>query len=237
MPQQGQNALQALTTKAGDIPISRLGESSLVSASVPHEFHLHKAQFPSSELLRLHPTLEPFMQANDPQIDSFPVFSVVRGMTVIPVELPNLEALAAIELPAGGETIKTASAFNGGYLDAGWDTAGLINLYFYVRDVSDDEKTVLRTRMLLGNFEDPATGSSATGLAAYLALFSPQSQDKFVFDFDIVQGVEMGRRSDIGVHVVLSHDRKAIDEVQLIGGAVQVSSGQIRLDTTSRVTP
>lgn len=221
---------EALTTKAGDIPISQVAASSLVSASVPHEFHLHKAKFPLSELLRLHPTLGPFLQSNDSGNLGFPVFSVVRGMTVILVELPSINALAAVDMPIGGEMIKLTSALNGGYLDAGWDGEGLINLYFYVRDVPDGGRTVLRTRMLLGNFEDPATGSSATGLAAYLSLVSQQPEDKIVFDYDIVQGIEMGRRSDIGVHVVLCDDKKGIEKVELIGSAVQVSSGQIRLN-------
>lgn len=228
--QKEKSELKALTTKAGDIPVSRIAGSSLVSASIPHEFHLHKARFPLSELLRLHSTLSPFLQANGAENDSFPVFSVVKGMTVILVELPNINALAAIDMPTGGETIRTSSALNGGYLDAGWDGEGLINLYFYVRDVPDSGKIVIRTRMLLGNFEDPATGSSATGLAAYLSLFSRQPGDKSVSDYEIVQGVEMGRRSDIGVHVVLCHDKEGIEEVKLIGGAVQVFSGQIRLD-------
>jgi predicted PhzF superfamily epimerase YddE/YHI9 len=151
-------------------------------------------------------------------------------MTVILVELPSINALAAVDMPIGGEMIKLSSALNGGYLDAGWDGEGLINLYFYVRDVPECGRTVLRTRMLLGNFEDPATGSSATGLAAYLSLVSQQPEDKIVFDYDIVQGIEMGRRSDIGVHVVLCDDKTEIEKVELIGSAVQVSSGQIRLD-------
>lgn len=225
-----QSGIKTLTTKAGDIPISPIAASSLVSASIPHEFHLHTARFPLSELMRLHPTLRPFLQTDDHGNDGFPVFSVVKGMTVIPVELPNVVALSAIEMPTGGETISTSSALDGGYLDPGWDGEGLINLYFYVRDVPDSGKTVLRTRMLLGTFEDPATGSSATGLAAYLTLFGQRPGDNFVYDYEIVQGVEMGRKSNIGVHVVLCRDKNGIEEVKLIGGAVQVSSGQIRLD-------
>jgi predicted PhzF superfamily epimerase YddE/YHI9 len=84
--------------------------------------------------------------------------------------------------------------------------------------------------MLLGNFEDPATASSATGLAAYLSLVSQQPEDKIVFDYDIVQGIEMGRRSDIGVHVVPCNNKKDIERVEFIRSAVQVSSGQIRLN-------
>ncbi|KAJ5826779.1 hypothetical protein N7447_003542, partial [Penicillium robsamsonii] len=68
------------------------------------------------------------------------------------------------------------------------------------------------TRMLLGNFEDPATGSSAISFAAYLSLVSQQPEDKIVFDYDIVQGIEMGRKSDIGVHVVLRGDKKGSRE-------------------------
>ena len=45
-------------------------------------------------------------------------------------------------------------------------------MYFRVRDVRDNElqKHVVRSRMVNGTLEDPATGSAASGLACYLTL-------------------------------------------------------------------
>lgn len=85
-------------------------------------------------------------------------------------------------------------------------------------------KKVIRTRMVLGGLEDPATGSAASGLAAYLALTEGRASQEY--KYSLVQGVEMGRRSDIGVGVALDSDGK-IEKVELVGTAVQVSEGKM----------
>ena len=67
------------------------------------------------------------------------------------------------------------------------------SLYLYVRDPADPSQ--IRSRMFapLSNIpEDPATGSAAAALAALLATLDGGDRR-----YDIVQGVEMGRRSDI----------------------------------------
>lgn len=52
----------------------------------------------------------------------------------------------------------------------------------------------IRTRTILGSLEDPATGSVASGLAAYLSLMEGKPGQ---YKYNIVSGVEMGRRSEI----------------------------------------
>ena len=44
--------------------------------------------------------------------------------------------------------------------------------------------------------------------------------------FEMVQGVEMGRQSDIGV--VLKYGKGVIESIELRGTAVEVMKGQIR---------
>ncbi|RHZ65518.1 PhzF family phenazine biosynthesis protein [Aspergillus thermomutatus] len=197
------NATKMLTTKAGDIAISRSLDSAVVSVTIPHNVHLHKERFPVAEVLRLHPSLRPFLEADGLGSNGYSVLSVVKGMTVIPVELPSVAASAAIRL---------------------------INLYFFVRNVPDGGRAVIRTRMLLGTFEDAATGSSAVGLGLYLSLYDQGRGTGTRHEYDIVQGVEMGRKSNIGVQVVLTDDSKRVETVKLSGGAVKVSEGQIRLN-------
>lgn len=143
-------------------------------------------------------------------------------MSQVHVELPSLEALAAVTTASGGEVISGGS----GYLDEGWD-AGLCVTYFYVRNVKDPQTgaNTIRTRAIFGNLEDPATGSAASGLAAYLSLMERKPGQ---YKYNIVQGVEIGRRSEIGVEVVVNQDNK-IDTVELQGGAVKVSEGNILL--------
>ncbi|KAJ5860789.1 uncharacterized protein N7529_008099 [Penicillium soppii] len=213
------SGVTTLATKSGDIPISvQDSATKYVAAQIAHNTRIHAARFSASELLRLHPTLAPFI----PKEATFPLFSIVNGMSQLFIELASLEALAAVTPATGGELISAADTE---YLDEGWK-AGLVCVYFFVRDVYDDalKQKVFRSRMMLGNLEDPATGSSASGLAAYLALTEGVASQQHQYHF--VQGVEMGRRSDIGVEVTLDGEKK-IEQVVLRGTAVSVSEGKV----------
>lgn len=203
--------------KAGDVPIARDGKA--VSAQVAHNVRIHGSRFPLEELLRLHPSLTSFFGGTTgTTLPGFPVVSIVNGMSQVHIELPSLLALDAVTTAAGGETVSVTK-----YLDEGWQN-GLVIVYFFVRDVLDPDsgKKTIRARAILGNLEDPATGSAASGLAAYLALSEGESG---CYRYDIVQGVEMGRRSEIGVEVCVNET--GIERVELKGDAVKVSEGNI----------
>ncbi|KAF3407243.1 putative isomerase [Talaromyces pinophilus] len=222
--------VNTLLTKAGPIPVSLRPSGDEAAALIPHDVRIHQKKFPVQELLRLHPTVKPFVDltANE---DGFPVVSIVKGMTQIHVELPSLEALAAVGPAAGGEGVPAVEVSQGGYLDEGWGGHGLVVVYFYVRDVADEVtgKKVIRTRMFLESEEDPATGSAASGLAALLVLRDgAKAADQLDRDFHVVQGVEMGRRSDIGLHVSLKPNGGGIESVELSGSSVKVAKGEIR---------
>jgi len=213
------SGVDTLVTKSGEIPISIFDQKTqAVTARIAHNTRIHANRFPLADLLRLHPSLKVFFKEEG----SFPLFSIVNGMSQTFVELPSLEALGAVTTATGGELV---SVENDAYLDEGW-RSGLICVYFFVRGVDDDVlgKKVIRTRMVLGGLEDPATGSAASGLAAYLALTEGRAGQEY--KYSLVQGVEMGRRSDIGVGVALDSDGK-IGKVELVGTAVQVSEGKM----------
>ncbi|KAJ5778522.1 hypothetical protein N7520_001768 [Penicillium odoratum] len=217
-PDAAGSGVNTLITKSGEITISIQDPATQhVAAKIAHNTRIHAARFPVKDMLRLHPTLAPYFD----QDASFPLFSIVNGMSQTFIELPSLEALAAVPLAAGGQLVPV----DGDYLDEGW-RSGLICVYFFVRDVEDSvmNQKVIRTRMMLGGLEDPATGSSASGLAAYLTLTEGQAGKEHRYHF--VQGVEMNRRSDIGVNVTFGSDKK-IEQVELTGTAVQVSEGKI----------
>ncbi|KAH8892206.1 putative phenazine biosynthesis-like protein [Thozetella sp. PMI_491] len=213
-----------LLTKAGRIPVSvttsDAGSLAEVRAGVAHDARLHQAQFPSSELQRLYPALDEFL----PELAHFPIFSIVNGMTQVHVELPSLSALAAVQTARGGEIVPG----DGKYLDDGWSSHHLV-FYFFVQGIQDEElgREVIRTRAIIGQLEDPATGSAACGLAAYLAL---GTQDAGHRGLKIVQGVELGRRSEIGVDTILDDGGK-LDKIYLRGAAVEFSKGHILVPT------
>ena len=76
-----------------------------------------------------------------------------------------------------------------------------------------------------GPIEDPATGSAASALTAYLSITEGKPGE--TMSYTVTQGVEMGRRSDIRVQVVLKED--GIDEVILGGGMVRVMEGRLTI--------
>jgi PhzF family phenazine biosynthesis protein len=138
-------------------------------------------------------------------------------MTFVLVELDNLEALNLVAL--AGSSIKISG------LDEGWDKT-FIGTYFFVRTGKTSEgATVVRTRMIEGPLEDPATGSAASALAAYLSLDEDRSG---VRRYEIVQGVEMGRRSEIAIEVE-KDGSGSISKVFLEGGAVRVMEGRLTI--------
>ncbi|KAL2836523.1 hypothetical protein BJY01DRAFT_221948 [Aspergillus pseudoustus] len=211
---KGNAIVQNLLMKAGKVPISLQDpQTGTVTAHVAHNVHIHETQYPLSDVVRLYPTLEAYLAP-----EKIALFSVVKGMSQLLIELPSLEALGAVTTAYGGQ------AASASYLDHAW-AEGMVCTYFYVKNVDDEKlgKKVIRTRTILGNLEDPATGSAASGLASYLSLTSGRTGE---FKYDVVQGVEMGRRSEIGVEVDIRESSK-IESLVLKGSSVKVSEGKI----------
>ena len=210
-----------LVPGAGPIPISPMSSKpGYVSAIVPHTYHHHATRCSANQLLALHSTLSSFITLEQ----TFPIVSIVRGMTWVLVELRNLESLAAAKLGNASAKISADS----GILDRGWEYSAPVGVYFYVRNAEsvDNDVEVIRTRMFIRGLEDPATGSAASALTGHVAL--KEADKKGVRrTWKVVQGVEMGRRSEIGVNVALKLDQ--IDTIELSGTAVVVSEGKIRL--------
>lgn len=139
-------------------------------------------------------------------------------MTFVLVELDDLEALRMVTLAGSSVTIAG--------LDDGWDNT-FIGTYFFVRTgTSPEGVTSLRTRMIEGPLEDPATGSAASALTAYLSLEEGVSNGSR--KYEIVQGVEMGRRSEIAIEVEMESEVR-ISKVFLKGEAVRVMEGRLTI--------
>lgn len=84
----------------------------------------------------------------------------------------------------------------------------------------------LRARNL-GSREDPATGSAAAGLCSMLSLLGgvPGSTATKTRSFEVTQGVEMGRLSEIRVRVTVNAAWTGIEEVLISGDAVKILEG------------
>ncbi|GFP54728.1 hypothetical protein ACSS6W_002590 [Trichoderma asperelloides] len=211
-----------IVTKAGPIPVTQTGPDS-VSIAVPHNVHLHAVS------LAKYPGLEPavHLQRNETirQLElTAPIFSLVKGMTFVPIELSSLELLAAVNVSS-----MEFKADN--FLDADWQQ-GFIGRFYYVRTGTSTTKDgipviQLRTRMVAHDLEDPATGSASSCLASYLSIHGEDKQTTPVRRYEFTQGVEMGRESSIVVDVSLKDG--ALDTVTLAGSAVQVMRGHVTI--------
>ncbi|UPX09440.1 uncharacterized protein EKO05_0000129 [Ascochyta rabiei] len=205
------------TLKAGPVGLRYDIARKRAKAAIPHDVHVHTKRWSKDDLFKLQPGLAAaYEQSQIKTQDDCPIVSIVKGMTFILVELESVEILAKVSL--AGQSIEIDG------LDQGWDDT-FIGTYFYVRTgKSDGGATQLRTRMIEGPLEDPATGSAASDLVAYLSLNEGKAGE--TLKYELVQGVEMGRRSEIFIDVVMAKNGE-IETVYLEGGAIQVMEGRL----------
>lgn len=236
-------SVSTLNIKAGPIgldPYTANGRDTFIRAKIPHNVHLHARTLGDVIPKAQHESYEG-LSHSAPEIRAAelaaPVFSVVAGMTFVLVELPSLELLGRV-----GRTRLDFDALPTPLLDVGTEWApSFVCRYYYVnvddKDKNGDGKKTetrkLRTRMVELGFEDPATGSAASCLASYLTLHDKELGGGAGASFEIVQGVEMGRRSEIRVDTTTEKDEQGktkIKDLYLGGEAVIVQKGTITVD-------
>ncbi|KAF2652313.1 Diaminopimelate epimerase-like protein [Lophiostoma macrostomum CBS 122681] len=197
--------------KAGTVSLTYDVAKRSAIAAIPHNFHIHERTFSKEELLQLQPGL-----ADIALKEAYPIVSVVKGMTFILIELEDEETLGKVAIGAGGPSVDG--------LDKGWETAFIGPYYFCRSGNRHDGATYLRTRMVTESLEDPATGSAASDLAGYLSLTEGKAGQ--AIKYAITQGVEMGRRSDIELEIIMG-EKSGIADVYLQGSAVSVMQGSV----------
>jgi PhzF family phenazine biosynthesis protein len=197
-----------LQTKAGIIPVKAISSPTpVVRLRAPSAFKIHK---PSA-----HPQLKP-LQTQLTETDyvdgsaaPVPVVSIVKGMTFFLLGLSSEDALARLE-----PTLRLSLPAE----HLGEWAGPVIGLYAYVVCPND----VVRTRFFHGSVEDAATGSAASALCGYLC----QQKGPGKRSVNVVQGVEMGRKSEITVVVDVDASGE-VKDVFLEGGATQVMHGEL----------
>ncbi|KAF9479145.1 Diaminopimelate epimerase-like protein [Pholiota conissans] len=197
-----------LKTKAGEIPVFSVGSTGdQVRLRVPTNFKTHPPHaHPRAKVLQ--PQLVSADYANGLE-GAEVVVSIVKGMTFLLVQLNSEDALSRLQPSPERLTVPGLGE---------WD--GFVGLYaFYER-----EDGVIRTRMFDGTLEDPATGSAASTLGGWLA----KKRGPGTHKIEILQGVEMGRRSEIVVVVDIGQDGEILS-IELSGSAVEVMEGTVRI--------
>ena len=214
-----------LVTKAGPIVGRYDAASEMAEAEIPHDVCLHEKRVPREAVLSSQMSLNN-QEAMGPGLPQLPLVSIVKGMSFILIELDRgLERL-------DGQSQKIVKGSV--ELDTGWAPSLIGAYYFTVDRISGsgrDDRSLryqIRARMLEESIgEDPATGSAASCLAVYLALQG--GKDDGVYEFDIEQGIDMGRASLINVKVELAAGGKKVAKVILAGSAVLVTEGKLHM--------
>ena len=212
-----------LITKAGPVAFTYLRQSNTARCELPHDVHVHERTLTMEDACSIGlPKVVYETFANRP-----PFVSLVKGVTFALVQVPSEDMLAAIP-----SSLSLWTSHDG--LDKDWAAEGsTVGLFFFVNVGHGEGGSIkLRTRMVLGSLEDPATGSASCTLAAYLALCDPENEGRgaanSVHEFEMVQGVEMGRKSIIGVEVTVKNSH--IDNIILAGSAVSIMEGSLTLE-------
>lgn len=194
-----------LNTKAGKIPFKVEGASVL--ANIPFAYHQHKQG--------VNPDVIKKVGFNVNVNKECPIVSIVNGLAFALIELDSLEALAQVST-TGHEVPREL-------MDSEWRSRA--GFYFFVKTGEADNGAItVRSRMCLGNLEDPCTGSAASTLSGFLTLQSQSASQKY----QITQGVEMKRPGTIETEVTTRGSE--IQNIKLGGKCVPVMSGKITVD-------
>ncbi|KAK2763698.1 hypothetical protein FQN54_009314 [Arachnomyces sp. PD_36] len=208
----------SLITKAGNVVVQFDPQRQVAAAEIPHKVNIHAAKTTKDEVLAVQPGLSSAADIGK-MGDSFPVVSIVKGMTFTLVDFSSAPALLT-QLKAG-EAPKPE-------LDEGWRESHYGTI-FYSQLTPDTETTNvinrIRVRMICDGIEDPATGSGCSALATYLALQKGGKDSRH--GFAIEQGVEMGRRSQICIEVKLDASGTGVAGVTLSGRATFITEGRL----------
>lgn len=238
----GWDFIDTITPPCGAIRITRSPSGhGTVLASIPHDVHLHSRTLRHLYELgdrqveaQIRPALHDDGRIRDAELDA-PIFSIVKGMTFLLVRLPDLDHLGRVDVAKRLDVANYVSL-----LDAGPWGHGFVAKYYFVPQavvIGEDGRRseTIRARMVELGFEDPATGSAASSLATYLSLLGNADEVKY----RVIQGVEIGRKSDIEVNIVTGtreDGSREVREVRLGGAAKVVMKGEIDLSESDLKT-
>ena len=211
-------------------------------ASIPHNVHIHQS-VTAAEIGEHQTGLAPYWQEHKNR--KYPLVSPVKGLCFALVDLDSIDALGR-----GVVQTREMTEIHDRGLDKDWQPAFMGAYYFVVHDAKTSADGIhtlnIRTRMFCHDVpEDPATGAAACTLAGYLSIRRRQPMDQDApwmshalvetasqtkYRYEILQGVEMGRKSSIVVEVIMkSAQGTEIDQIKLQGQAIKVMEGKLRL--------
>ncbi|KAK6537552.1 hypothetical protein TWF694_011734 [Orbilia ellipsospora] len=231
-----------LLAPAGILSISK-GEGGKTRVDTPHKVTVWESTIPTSRIAEVVNLPLSFYEHDHNKIfakgvtgSGVPAVSIVDGLTFALIEVGSPSVLRGLKAGSKGVVLDIVKDV-GGTVGAGGRSFIGCYCYFVVGSGVEGAtgKVEVRTRMFFdGDMEDPATGSAACALASYLAITrggDERGVDEWVVE--VTQGVEMGRKSDIGVTVLLEKavegEGRKVSKVLLEGEAVKVMEGVLTI--------
>lgn len=188
----GRRSAAALTllTKAGSAPAT-IAANGYARLEVPHAITIHEHVLSLDRAAELVGIDRSAILSNHASgQEGVSVVSIVDGLAFVFVRVASVEALSATKLTGNWLTRQE--------LGLG-DTYGAnVSQYVYCITETAECITRLQTRLLKSTWEDPATGSAASCLSGFLSI---RGGGAGMQRFEITQGVDMGRKSEIVVEV------------------------------------
>lgn len=227
-PSGGLGANRNIITKAGPIPYQFDAARKMAFIDVPHNFYAHKHEVSPEEAASAGVPASVAEKILGPSS----VVSIVKELTFVIVELPSNEVLSTVSGSVDASKLR-------GTLDHPWFTGGFLGTWYFVNNGRKEDGTVyISSRMVtnLGALEDPAAGSGASAFSVYWAKRvlgegrkGADGTSSVTTSFEIKQGVDMGRPSEIWTEVELEVGTGDVRRVVLGGSAVQVMEGYITI--------
>lgn len=206
-----------INLKAGPVKATFDRKTGRAKCEIPQEAHVHAAQISNMKVGAVQAPLNDSDRLKNVTVD---VASIVRGMNFALINMSsNPEDLAHVGVTKDNVITKDV-------LDEDWPSTLLGDVFYYLKPDQGDNTIRVRQRVIVIELEDPATGAASGALTSFLAL--QRGEGGKTYQFELEQGVEMGRRSIIGAEVTLSADGKKVEKVALMGDAVEVMEGRLK---------
>ena len=217
-----------LQTKVGPIHAQFDASRHVAVIEVPHDIHVHARETPADEVLAVQKRLLTSPD-KDKMKASYPIVSLRQGLTFTMVDFTTCPAL--MDLLTAGDSAQPA-------MDAGWQVAagdgdvqpsdftGTVYFTQLQTDYAEEPYiTRLHVRMIANGVEEAVTPTGCCALAAQLALQKGEKGSRHVYAIE--QGVEMGRRSQLCVEVMLDSQGTRVARLVLSGRAAFTTEGRL----------
>lgn len=211
-----------INLKAGPVKCRYDRVNGVASAEIPHDVRIHARQLGWDRVVEVQSGIK---EVHGMERLSIPISSIVPGVNFALIDLSVQPDLLS-HIRVTKDDIATLKD-----LDEGWRQGLTGDVFYCIVSRPEEEVIRIKQRVMVIELEDPATGAASGALTAYLALQGGEAGKSYEFEID--QGVDMGRASKIFAEVTLDDTGKGIDKVELKGQAVEVMQGILKMPTSS----